>query len=201
MHAPHNIYLVLEYMEHDIHGLIDKKLALDVSQIKCIMMQVLEGVSYIHSQNVMHRDIKGANILVDNKGNIKITDFGLARKFDIRQGVNLTNRVVTLWYRSPELLLGSEHYTTAVDLWSVGCLFAELLTSKALFAAGNEVGVLDSIYRKCGFPTEETWPGVSLLKYYKEMVPSEKYSRTLHDVLKSFPKYGFINCDWDNKVY
>lgn len=186
-----NISLVFEYMEHDLNGIIDKKIALDISQIKCIMRQILEGIAYLHSMNVMHRDIKGSNILMNNKGDIKIGDFGLARSSNSAQEMNYTNRVVTLWYRSPELLLGSCSYTTAIDLWSVGCLFAELLTLRPLFPGKKESSVLQMIFDKCGVPTEEIWPGVSSLKNFKEMGPKGQYStRKLRDEFKGCGKYS-----------
>ncbi len=186
--ALYNLYLVFEYMEHDIHGLIDKRIALELPQIKCIMLQVLEGLLYLHSHGVIHRDIKGANILLDNHGRVKLADFGLARKFDRRDGRNYTNRVVTLWYRSPELLLGSEHYNEAVDMWSVGCLFAELLTLRPLFPGDREARQLELIYEKCGVPTENEWPGVALLRHYKESLPKKKCVRRLWEEFKGNPK-------------
>jgi len=104
-----NVYLVFEYMEHDLQGLGDIKINFTSSQIKCILHQVLTGVNYMHTNNIIHRDIKGANILINNKGEVKIADFGLARIHNPNPNVNkqYTNRVVTLWYRSPELLLGN----------------------------------------------------------------------------------------------
>ena len=181
--------MVFEYMEHDLHGLIDKRVALDASNIKCIMQQLLEGLHYLHSNNVMHRDIKGANILLNNKGIIKLADFGLARKYDPRKDHIYTNRVVTPWYRCPELLLGSDRYTPAIDMWSVGCCFFELLTLRAPFQAEHEHKLLELIYEKCGSPTEEQWPNVSLLKYYPELGPKKKYTRRLHEEFKGNAKY------------
>jgi cyclin-dependent kinase 12/13 len=130
-----NVYLVFEYMEHDLAGLGDIKLKFNVSMIKCILYQILTGVHYLHSNNIIHRDIKGANILINNKGDVKIADFGLARIHNPNPNIikQYTNRVVTLWYRSPELLLGSNNYGPAIDMWSVGCLFSELLTGVAPF--------------------------------------------------------------------
>lgn len=113
------MYLVFEYMEHDLHGLLDKKIEFNVPQIKCLMHQLICGVNYLHEEGVMHRDIKGANLLLNNKGELKLTDFGLARKINPVHK-NYTNRVVTLWYRAPELLLGSDNYSPSIDLWSVG---------------------------------------------------------------------------------
>src|SRR5690606_10983117 len=130
-----NVYLVFEYMEHDLSGLADRKTDFKVEQIKCIMHQILSGVNYMHCNNIIHRDIKGANILINNKGEVKLADFGLARTHNPNPNINkkYTNRVVTLWYRSPELLLGSTNYGPAIDMWSVGCVFSELLTGYPLF--------------------------------------------------------------------
>lgn len=93
-------------MEHDLHGLIDMNINFDVRQIKCLMLQLLEGLHYLHINNIMHRDLKGANLLINNKGELKLGDFGLARTFSVNRQQLYTNRVVTLWYRAPELLLG-----------------------------------------------------------------------------------------------
>jgi len=124
-----NVYLVFEYMEHDLSGLVDLKINFNIPQIKCILFQILTGISYLHTNNIIHRDIKGANILINNRGDVKIADFGLARIHNPNPNINkiYTNRVVTLWYRAPELLLGSTNYGPAIDMWSVGCLFSELL--------------------------------------------------------------------------
>lgn len=130
-----NVYLVFEYMEHDLAGITELKIDFTIPQIKCILHQILLGLNYLHSNNIIHRDIKSANILISNKGEVKIADFGLARVFNPNPNIQrqYTNRVVTLWYRSPELLLGATNYGPAIDVWSVGCLFSELLTGIPLF--------------------------------------------------------------------
>lgn len=117
-----NVYLVFEYMEHDLSGLTDRKIDFTIPMIKCIVHQLITGVEYLHTNNIIHRDIKGANILINNKGEVKIADFGLARIHNPNPNINkkYTNRVVTLWYRSPELLLGSTNYGPSIDMWSVG---------------------------------------------------------------------------------
>ena len=115
-----NIYLVFDYMEHDLNGLLERKVSYDVPQIKCILYQIMSGVLYLHNNNIIHRDIKGANILLNNKGDIKIADFGLARNHIKNTNQQYTNKVVTLWYRSPELLFGATKYDFAIDIWSVG---------------------------------------------------------------------------------
>jgi cyclin-dependent kinase 12/13 len=130
-----NVYLVFDYMEHDLSGLISRKFDFSIGLIKSILKQILLGLDYLHDNNIIHRDIKGANILLNNKGEVKLADFGLARLHNPNPNQNkkYTNRVVTLWYRSPELLLGATNYGTAIDIWSVGCVFAELLSGTSLF--------------------------------------------------------------------
>ncbi|KAK4489161.1 hypothetical protein RD792_004955 [Penstemon davidsonii] len=210
-----NIYMVFEYMDHDLTGLSDRPgLRFTVPQIKCYMKQLLTGLHYCHVNQVLHRDIKGfhgfnsavfrfkyclngpnlhdnssagSNLLIDNEGNLKLADFGLARSFSSDHNANLTNRVITLWYRPPELLLGATKYGPAVDMWSVGCIFAELLYGKPILPGKNELSVriwfvrnvfnvdeilvhspflqqpeqLNKIYELCGTPDELNWPGVS----------------------------------------
>jgi len=135
------VYIVFPYMEHDMHGLLDKNVNFSMSHIKCLMRQLLEGIKYLHQNSVMHWDIKGANLLLNKKGNLKLTDFGLAWKYDPieHQRLNLTNWVVTLWYWAPELLLGSVNYDTKIDIWSAGCFFIELLINKPVFPGNNEL--------------------------------------------------------------
>ncbi|XP_062210692.1 probable serine/threonine-protein kinase At1g54610 isoform X3 [Phragmites australis] len=134
-----SLYLVFEYMEHDLAGLAaspDVKFTLP--QIKCYMQQLLSGLEHCHDNNVLHRDIKGSNLLLDNNGILKIADFGLAAFFDPRHKRPMTSRVVTLWYRPPELLLGATDYGVGVDLWSAGCILAELLYGKPIMPGRTE---------------------------------------------------------------
>ena len=114
------VFLVFEYMEHDLAGLIDRNIHFSIPNIKYILYSLLKGLEYLHSNHILHRDIKSSNALINNKGDIKIADFGLAKMFNPKY---LTNRVVTLWYRSPELLLGSNQYDASVDIWSIGYYF------------------------------------------------------------------------------
>ena len=116
----------MEYMEHELKQLMENvKHEFTWGEIKCLIKQLLMGIEYLHSKNIIHRDLKPSNILYNNKGVLKICDFGLARKYNPSK--QLTPVVVTLWYRAPELLLGMERYTKAIDIWSIGCIFAEML--------------------------------------------------------------------------
>uniref|UniRef100_A0A2P2JVI8 Uncharacterized protein MANES_13G145700 n=1 Tax=Rhizophora mucronata TaxID=61149 RepID=A0A2P2JVI8_RHIMU len=135
-----SLYLIFEYMEHDLTGLAALPgIKFTEPQIKCYMRQLLSGLDHCHSHNVLHRDIKGSNLLIDNNGILKIADFGLASFFNPNGSAQLTSRVVTLWYRAPELLLGASHYGVAVDLWSTGCILGELYTGKPILPGTIEV--------------------------------------------------------------
>ncbi|KAL2894291.1 hypothetical protein RDABS01_010200, partial [Bienertia sinuspersici] len=134
-----SLYLIFEYMDHDLAGLLAKPAnKFTQPQIKCIMQQLLYGLEHCHSRGVLHRDIKGSNLLIDKNGVLKIGDFGLATNFKPGQNQPLTSHVVTLWYRAPELLLGSTEYGVAVDLWSVGCILAELFIGKPIMPGRTE---------------------------------------------------------------
>jgi len=161
-----SIYMVMEFCDHDLTGLTDAGQRFTPAQIKCYMKQLLEGMTYCHKNRVLHRDIKGSNLLINNEGQLKLADFGLARPFDDQQRT-YTNRVITLWYRPPELLLGSSHYGRSIDMWSVGCIFAELLQRKPILPGRDEFEQLNLIFRLLGTPTEETWPGCTQLTHYE----------------------------------
>ncbi|XP_077211932.1 cyclin-dependent kinase G-2-like isoform X2 [Tasmannia lanceolata] len=154
-----SIFMVMEYMEHDLKGLMEMmKQPFHPSQVKCLMLQLLEGVKYLHDNWVLHRDLKTSNLLLNNSGELKICDFGLSRQY----GSPLkpyTHLVVTLWYRAPELLLGAKQYSTAIDMWSLGCIMAELLTKAPLFNGKTEFDQLDKIFKTLGTPNEKIWPG------------------------------------------
>ncbi|KAG8460547.1 hypothetical protein KFE25_013197 [Diacronema lutheri] len=166
-----SIYMVFEFMDHDLTGLMDYQHSapFSVAQIKCYLRQLLNGLHFCHMNKVLHRDIKGANLLINNRGQLKLADFGLARTFD-DQARAYTNRCVTLWYRPPELLLGATLYGPEVDLWSVGCVFGEMLQRKPALPGKDEADQLDLICRLCGMPDERSWPGVSRLPFYDKLV-------------------------------
>nr|KJB25072.1 hypothetical protein B456_004G175700 [Gossypium raimondii] len=185
------IYMVFEYMDHDLTGLADRPgMRFSVPQIKCYMRQLLTGLHYCHVNQVLHRDIKGSNLLIDNEGNLKLADFGLARSFSNDHNANLTNRVITLWYRPPELLLGATKYGPAVDMWSVGCIFAELLHGKPIFPGKDEPEQLNKIFELCGAPDEVNWPGVSKIPWYNNFKPTRPMKRRLREVFRHFDRHA-----------
>ncbi|CAL5340795.1 unnamed protein product [Camellia sinensis] len=190
-----NLYLVFEYMEHDLAGLIaSPTIKFTEPQIKCYMQQLLRGLEHCHSRGVLHRDIKGSNLLIDNKGNLKIGDFGLATFFRSNPKQPLTSRVVTLWYRPPELLLGATDYGVAVDLWSAGCILAELYAGKPIMPGRTEVlhllermvEQLHKIFKLCGSPSNEYWQR-SKLPHATIFKPQHPYKRCFADTYKDFP--------------
>ncbi|KAK4488778.1 hypothetical protein RD792_004565 [Penstemon davidsonii] len=162
-----SIFMVMEYMEHDLKALMETiKQPFSQSEVKCLMLQLLGGIKYLHDNWVLHRDLKTSNLLLNNRGELKICDFGLARQY----GSPLkpyTHLVVTLWYRAPELLLGAKQYSTAIDMWSLGCIMAELLSKEPLFNGKSELDQLDKIFRVLGTPNEAIWPGCTKLPSYK----------------------------------
>ncbi|KAI3462910.1 hypothetical protein Pfo_019573 [Paulownia fortunei] len=183
-----HIYLVFEYMEHDLAGLLScPDIKFTDSQIKCYMRQILSGVEHCHSRGILHRDIKTSNILVNNEGTLKIADFGLANFLRPKNKQQLTSRVVTLWYRPPELLMGSTDYGEAVDLWSVGCVFAELFIGRPLFKGRTEVEQLHKIFKLCGSPPDDYWK-ISRLPLANMFKPQQPYESTLRERCKEFPK-------------
>ena len=150
------IFMVMDYAEHDLGSL---KHAWTVAEVKCLMLQLLSGVAYLHENYVMHRDLKPANILYNNKGQLKICDFGLARTFSSKFDRDYTQMVVTLWYRAPELLLGTRKYSSAIDVWSVGCVMAQLLTGRALLTGSGEIDQLRRTYDTLGDPEPGVFAG------------------------------------------
>ncbi|THG04111.1 hypothetical protein TEA_025433 [Camellia sinensis var. sinensis] len=186
-HNSCSLYLVFEYMEHDLTGLASlPSFKFSEPQVKCYMQQLLSGLDHCHSRGVLHRDIKGSNLLIDNHGILKIADFGLASFYDHHQSMPLTSRVVTLWYRPPELLLGATHYGVSVDLWSSGCILGELYAGKPIMPGRTEVEQLHKIFKLCGSPSEDYWRK-SKLPCSTVFKPVQPYKRRLVETFKAFP--------------
>jgi len=177
-----NLYLVFEYVDHDLGGLIDAKVNFPPRAVKCIMKQLLEVLDYLSEKKIIHRDIKSSNILLSNRYHVKLADFGLARSIvgpdGLREGkIDLTNNVITMWYKPPELLLGTQRYSYAVDIWSAGCVLAELELGRPLFPGKSEQQELELICKAVGSPTEENWPGVTSLPNYESLLKNmQKYT-------------------------
>ncbi|XP_045825870.1 probable serine/threonine-protein kinase At1g54610 [Trifolium pratense] len=182
-----SLYLVFEYMVHDLAGLsASQGVKFTEPQVKCFMKQLLSGLEHCHSRGVLHRDIKGSNLLIDNEGILKIADFGLATFYNPNKKQCMTSRVVTLWYRPPELLLGATFYGVGIDLWSAGCILAELLAGKPIMPGRTEVEQLHKIFKLCGSPAEEYWrkhklPNATIFK------PQQPYKRCISETFKDFP--------------
>ncbi|GAA0140750.1 non-receptor serine/threonine protein kinase [Lithospermum erythrorhizon] len=182
-----SLYLVFDYMDHDLAGLAaNHGIKFTESQVKCYMHQLIAGLEHCHNRYVLHRDIKGSNLLIDDGGVLKIADFGLASFFDPNQNQSMTSRVVTLWYRPPELLLGATHYGVGVDLWSAGCILAELLAGKPIMPGRTEVEQLHKIFKLCGCPSDEYWKK-SKLPHATIFKPQQQYKRSIKETFKDFP--------------
>ncbi|KAJ0086467.1 hypothetical protein Patl1_07628 [Pistacia atlantica] len=183
-----SLYLVFEYMEHDLAGLATTPgIKFTESQIKCYMQQLLRGLDHCHSRGVLHRDIKGSNLLINNDGVLKIGDFGLATLLEPDQNQPLTSRVVTLWYRAPELLLGATEYGPAIDLWSAGCILAELYAGKPIMPGRTEVEQMHKIFKLCGSPSDEYWQKRKHADA-TSFKPQQPYMRRLPETFRNFPR-------------
>lgn len=149
-------------MEHDLTGILEGgKIKLSADNIRNLMRCLLEGINHCHKKGLMHRDIKASNLLLNNRGQLKIADFGLARRLDTDDPARrYTNKVITLWYRPPELLLGNELYGPEIDMWSIGCILGELYNRRPIFRGDKEFDVLEQISKIAGTPTVVVWPSV-----------------------------------------
>ncbi|KAF0719470.1 Aste57867_1006 [Aphanomyces stellatus] len=171
-----SIYLVLEFVSHDLTGLLQSKHSFSDLAIKYVMKQLLEALQYMHDRDFVHRDIKTSNILLTPDYSVKLADYGLART--LRVITKLTNKVVTLWYRAPELLLGSTDYDASVDMWSIGCVFAELFLGRPLFQAKTDTDQMAKIVEMCGTHLDEV-NGISHLPHFEKFIQNKKSTNVL----------------------
>ncbi|XP_022130658.1 cyclin-dependent kinase 12 isoform X3 [Pieris rapae] len=184
-----SFYLVFEYMDHDLMGLLESKMVdFTESHNASIMRQLLDGLAYCHRKNFLHRDIKCSNILMNNKGEVKLGDFGLARLWSAEDRQRpYTNKVITLWYRPPELLLGEERYGPSVDVWSMGCILGELFQKHPVFQANMEMMQLEMISRVCGTPVPGVWPNVVNLPLWHTLRPKRFHKRCVREHFAFMP--------------
>ncbi|ESU10137.1 cell division control protein 2 [Fusarium graminearum PH-1] len=187
----HKLYLVMEFLDLDLKKYMDslpvtdggrgkplptgtatviRNLGMSDKVVEKFMLDLCQGIKYCHSRRILHRDLKPQNLLIDKEGNLKLADFGLARAFGVPLR-SYTHEVVTLWYRAPEVLLGGRQYSTGVDMWSVGTIFAEMCSRKPLFPGDSEIDEIFKIFRTLGTPDEDAWPGVTAYPDFKPSFP------------------------------
>lgn len=181
IHTPNNLTFVFEYVDTDLSRYMERHPGpMDTRNVKVLMVQLLRGLLYCHKRKILHRDLKPQNILLNHNGELKLADFGLARAKSVPTKT-YSNEVVTLWYRPPDVLLGSTEYSTSLDMWGVGCIFVEMLTGKPLFPGIKGVyDQLNRIWAILGTPDESTWPGIN---EFTEYIP------------KYFEKYQYIGVE------
>lgn len=171
MHTERRLTLVFEYLDQDLKKLLDvSEGGLMHRTVQSYLYQLLDGVAYCHQHRVLHRDLKPQNLLINREGNLKLADFGLARAFGIPVR-SYTHEVVTLWYRAPDVLMGSKQYSTPVDIWSVGCIFAEMVNGRPLFPGTSDNDQLLKIFKTLGTPSPTSWPEVTELPDWKPDYP------------------------------
>ncbi|KAK1361289.1 putative serine/threonine-protein kinase [Heracleum sosnowskyi] len=189
----YSIYLVFDFMVTDLSRIVCRpNERLSEPQVKCYMNQLLAGLQHCHERGILHRDIKGSNLLIDRSGMLKIADFGLANLYNPEKKKPLTSRVVTLWYRAPELLLGATDYGPGIDLWSAGCLMAEMFSGRPVMPGRTEVEQLHRIFKLCGTPSEEYWKKLKVATTFR---PPHVYKPNLREVFRDLPKcsLGLLN--------
>jgi len=171
IHTEKKLTLVFEYLDQDLKKYMDEcGGVLSKPTVKSFLYQLLKGIAFCHEHRVLHRDLKPQNLLINRKGELKLGDFGLARAFGIPVR-SYSHEVVTLWYRAPDVLMGSRKYSTPIDIWSAGCIFAEMTTGRPLFPGTSVADQLLRIFKVIGTPNDKIWPGISELPEYKADFP------------------------------
>lgn len=167
IHTDKSLTLVFEYLDKDLKQYMDDcGNILSMQNVRIFLYQILRGLAYCHRRKVLHRDLKPQNLLINDRGELKLADFGLARAKSVPTKT-YSNEVVTLWYRPPDVLLGSSEYSTQIDMWGVGCIFYEMAAGRPLFPGSTVEDELHLIFRLLGTPTEDSWPGISAVDDFK----------------------------------
>jgi len=166
-----NLFLVFECLDMDLRVYLKRFGPFMEKPLRSAVFQCFRGIEFCHGHRILHRDLKPQNVLIDVKTvRLVLADFGLARNFAVPLKA-YTHEVVTLWYRAPEVLLGQQRYATPMDIWSLGCILSEMATGQALFPGDSEIDTIFRIFRLLGTPTDDTWPGVTTLRDYKQIFP------------------------------
>jgi cyclin-dependent kinase len=171
IHTEKKLTLVFEYLDQDLKKYIDDcGGSITKNTMKSFLFQLFRGIAFCHEHRVLHRDLKPQNLLINKKGELKLADFGLARAFGIPVR-SYSHEVVTLWYRAPDVLMGSRKYSTPIDIWSAGCIFSEMATGRPMFPGSSPPDQLMRIFKLLGTPNEKSWPTISELPDYKSDFP------------------------------
>nr|WPM83324.1 ProsG [Phaeosphaeria sp.] len=197
IHTDEKLILVSEFMDMDLKKYIDSRHAGESDfhrffTAKSFIYQMVRGIAYCHEKMVLHRDLKPQNLLINRSGCLKLADFGLARAFGVPVNT-FSNEVVTLWYRPPDVLLGSRSYNTSIDIWSMGCIIAEIFTGRPLFAGNTNEDQLQKIFRLMGTPSERSWPGVQQLPGFASLAQMRTYP--MQDLVQVVPQVDVMGLD------
>jgi cyclin-dependent kinase len=199
VHTEKMLTLVFEFLDRDLKQYLDLCGGeMEPHVVKSFLYQLMSGVAYCHKRRVLHRDLKPQNLLINQNGELKLADFGLARAFGIPVR-SYTHEVVTLWYRAPDVLLGSRNYSTPVDMWSVGCIFAEMMTGVPLFSGTSEAMQLSTIFNILGPPTEASYPGISQLPQWKDDLAQGRFPSMMQADARADGNGGFSDTMADLK--
>lgn len=201
VHSDRKLTLVFEYLEQDLKKFMDQcGNDLEPKLVQHFLRQLLLGIEYCHQRSVLHRDLKPHNLLISKDKDLKLADFGLGRAFGIPVR-KYTHEVVTLWYRSPDVLLGNTSYGTPVDIWSVGCIFGEMAVGAPLFAGKNDADQLMKVFQFLGTPNRELWPSMNTYPNSGNMLSRQEFLTDYAPLCETkfrspeYAKIGPTGCD------